>query len=113
MQSVELMQSPETYIHECNYYGKAINPIKLNLKWKEYTSQVYARQLIQACKASGSIAVHASYLTRREKQAYENNRYYSQKKVYYLFPADRVPLSIYNRIADLGDRLIYEKMEEE
>lgn len=113
MQSSAAIQSPETYIHECNFYGKKINPIKLNLKWKEYTSQVYIRQLIQACKASGCIAVHSSFLTRRERQAYENHRYSSQKKVYYLFPADRVPLSIYNRIADLGEHLIYEKIEEE
>lgn len=104
----ELIKSPETYIHECNFYGRTINPVKLNMRWKEYTKQIYIKQLIQACKSTGRIAIHSSLLSRSERDRYKNNRYYAQKKVYYLFANDDIPLFIYCRLSPQQGQLIYE-----
>lgn len=104
----ELLQSPETYIHQCNFYGKQINPVKLNLRWKEYVKQMYLKQLIQACKSTERIAVHSAILTRTERDKYKGSRYYAEKKVYYLFKAEAVPLEIYCKITPVDGKLVYE-----
>lgn len=105
---VDTVPNPETYIHQCNFYGRTINPVKLNLRWKEYTKQLYTKQLIQACKSTGRIAVHSAMLSRSERDRYGNQRYYAEKKVYYLFPAENIPLEIYCKITPEQGRLIYE-----
>lgn len=106
---VDRLPSPETYIHRCNFYGKTINPVKLNLRWKEYAKQIYTKQLIQACKSTGRIAVHSGILSRTERERYRDSRYYADKKVYYLFPADQVPLDIYCKIKPQTGEFVYEE----
>lgn len=101
--------SPETYSFNQQYMGKGVNPVKLNKIWRKYTDQVYADQLEQACKATGCIAVHSSLLSRTEKDQNRERRYYSNnRRVYYLFPADSVPLTIYCKLPHQEGRIIYE-----
>lgn len=109
----DAIQSPETYIYQCSYYGKSINPIKLNMRWKEYTKQIYMRQLVQACKSTGCIAVHSGLLSRSEREKYKEQRYYCDKKVFYLFSAESVPLDIYCKLSGRDEQLIYEQGDEE
>ena len=107
MQAKQLL-SPDTYTYNQIYFGREINPVVLNKKWNEYLSQVYVKQLTQACKATGCIAVRSSLLTRTEKEKYTERRYHTERKVYYLFPVDSVPLGIYCKLEREDGKLIYE-----
>ncbi|MNE87481.1 hypothetical protein D3C80_1846860 [compost metagenome] len=80
----------------------------LNKKWNDYLQQVYIKQLTAACKATGSIAVRSTIMSRHEKEQHVKRRYHTERKVYYLFPADNVPLNIYCRLDVEEGKVIYE-----
>lgn len=100
--------------HRVTFYkgyinGETINPVKLNVMWKEYMNQVYADQLLEACRATGCIAVAANILSRFERDQHKERRYKSGNHMYYLFPRNAVPLPIYCKLTPEDGRLIYNK----
>jgi hypothetical protein len=107
MQAEKLL-SPDTYTFNRIFLGKEINPVVLNKKWKEYLEQTYTNQLTQACKATKSIAVRSTLMSRHEKDMYKDQRYYSGIKVYYLFPENDVPLNIYCRLVQDEGKVVFE-----
>lgn len=107
MQAEKRIDSPEAYTYHCTFFGEKINPVKLNKIWRVYMNQAYVDQLEQACKATRSIAVSSAILSRHERDQNKEKRYSCGRKVYYLFPADAVPMNIYCKIDAQDGQLIY------
>jgi hypothetical protein len=107
------VDSPEAYTYHCTYFGRPINPVLLNKIWRVHMKQAYINQLEQACKATGSVAISSVILSRHEKEQHKHKRYTCGRQVYYLFPADAVPLPIYCKLDAQDGQLIYPKGDEE
>ncbi|WP_336791143.1 hypothetical protein [Paenibacillus sp. MMO-177] len=101
----EAIREPRRWAYMKLLHGKHVNPLHLMSMLQREQEKRQWELIRRMCKATGSVAVGARLLTRRQREKYAANRVREGNHTFYLFDRKYCP-------ADIGIRIDLQSQED-
>jgi hypothetical protein len=100
--------NPFNWAYRQYHLGNFVHPVKFSFMAKNYYENVIIRLLEDCCKVLNQIAVSSSKLTPHQRRKYAANKVNKSSNVFYLFPCERIPFDVYERVQPIEGTYIYQ-----